>query len=38
MNKAEKATVGVEFITKNLVLRDGTIAKVKLWDTGNSIS
>lgn len=34
VNKAEKPTVGVEFVTKNLVLKDGTIAKAKLWDTG----
>jgi len=36
VNKAEKPTVGVEYMPKNLVLKDGTIAKVKLWDTAGS--
>lgn len=36
MNRAEKPTVGVEFATKNIVLKDGTITKAKLWDTGKN--
>ena len=28
------ATIGVEFITKNVVLSDGTRVRVQIWDTG----
>jgi len=34
MSRTEKPTVGVEFMTKNIVLKDGTITKARLWDTG----
>jgi len=36
VNKAEKPTVGVEYMTKKLILADGTTAKAKLWDTAGS--
>ena len=28
------ATIGVEFIPKNVVLNDGTKVRLQLWDTG----
>ena len=30
------ATIGVEFITKNVVLSDGTRVRLQIWDTGKS--
>jgi len=36
VNRAERSTVGVEYLTKNFVLKDGTVAKAKLWDTAGS--
>ena len=29
------ATIGVEFITKNVVLSDGNRVRLQIWDTGN---
>ena len=28
------ATIGVEFITKNVVMSDGTRVRLQIWDTG----
>ncbi len=34
MNKHEPPTIGVDYAPKSIVLKDGTIVKAKIWDTG----
>ena len=34
--KTPAPTIGVEFATKNVVLRNGGTVKAQIWDTGNS--
>ena len=34
INKHEPPTIGVDYSAKSIVLRDGTIVKAKIWDTG----
>jgi GTPase SAR1 family protein len=36
VNKNEPPTIGVDYSTKSLVLKDGTIVKAKIWDTGKT--
>jgi len=36
VNKNEPPTIGVDYSTKSIVLRDGTIVKAKIWDTAGS--
>ena len=36
VNKHEPPTIGVDYSAKSIVLRDGTIVKAKIWDTGIS--
>ena len=33
--KTPAPTIGVEFATKNVVLRNGGTVKAQIWDTGN---
>ena len=34
MPKTPAPTIGVEFATKNVVLRNGGTVKAQIWDTG----
>ena len=36
--KTPAPTIGVEFATKNVVLRNGGTVKAQIWDTGNNNS
>ena len=37
-SEKSQATIGVEFITKNVVLIDGTRVRLQIWDTGKKLS
>lgn len=34
LNKNEPPTIGVDYYTKSIVLKDGAVVKAKMWDTG----